>query len=234
MLSLTQQHTQLHIETGLSPLFIRTLKLHVDYLMKVLDMSDERLPKIIAMNTIERRSMWYGKLEELAAYCGADFHLLDRNRRYSKDALYDLIAKVDEKHREDCINMATSSVHRSIYSVLNHNLCERNYFHNENSQEHISSILKLRGELVGLNYIPHRTDVPIYCSLCNTSEREDVIHFIGKCPILKEIRRNVLGSDAKSEAEVLALLNCERDDKILFKYYKTAITYRTQIINEAF
>lgn len=142
--------------------------------------------------------------------------------------------KVDEQYRLDCINMATSSFHRSLYSTLNHNLCEKNYFSNHNSQKLISAIFKMREELIKLNYIPHRSDLPIYCSLCNLAEREDVVHFIGRCPVLKEIRRLYLGSDIKSESEVRALLNCESDVKLLQNYYKQAITYRNNIINENF
>ena len=88
------------IETGISPLFVKTLKLHIDYILKVLEMPDERLPKIVAMKTIQTRNLWFRKLEELAGYCGMQFHFTTTNPRLLKVMLYELISKVDEQYRK--------------------------------------------------------------------------------------------------------------------------------------
>lgn len=61
---------------------------------------------------------------------------------------------------------------------------QEKYFRDECSIEKISMILKLRvwGEHLTLNYIPHREDLLLFCSTCNLEEREDVFNCLGRCP----------------------------------------------------
>lgn len=221
------------LETGLSPLFIRTLKLHIDYIIKVLHMSNERLPRKAALEVIHRRSSWYAEWMELAQWCGIQLNLDIENLNDWKGSLYKLIEATDIKYREKYIQEATTSVHRALYSRLCHNLGQRNYFRDENSVEQISMMVRLRGELLRLNYVPHREDLPVLCHLCNQKEREDVLHFLGRCPVLMESRRFFFGCNALTEEEMLSHLN-EMEVSKLFNYCKVALAYREMIINETF
>ncbi|XP_055907639.1 uncharacterized protein LOC129942637 [Eupeodes corollae] len=176
------------LETGISPLFIRTLKMQVDYVTKVLKMDDNRLPKIVALEVIRTKTSWCADWLELASECGIVLNLCSEELETS---LYQLIAAVDLKHRDKYINEATGSIYRQLYSQLNHNLEEKNYFRDDNSTAEISMMVKLRSELMPLNYIPHRDDLPIVCSLCNLGEREDNFHFMG-CAIWRHLNRRQL------------------------------------------
>lgn len=218
------------VETGLSPLFIKTFKLQVDYILKVLDMSEHRLPKKAALQAIHSGTGWFNEWMELAHGCGVE--LTFNGSRSWKSELYQLISKVDEQERFRFLEEASGSLHRTIYSRLNHNL-QLNYFRDEYSVDEISMVLKLRGELLKLNFMPHRNDLPLYCSLCNLQEREDIFHFLGKCPILRETRRHFLNSDFLTEEQALSLFD-EINVFKLFQYCKRALAYRERIMNENF
>lgn len=61
------------LETRISPLYIKTLKLQVDYICNVLQMSDDRLPKKAALQAIHSRSSWYKEWIELAEAANIEF-----------------------------------------------------------------------------------------------------------------------------------------------------------------
>ncbi|XP_055910524.1 uncharacterized protein LOC129944887 [Eupeodes corollae] len=63
------------LETGISPLFIRTLKMQVDYVTKVLKMDDNRLPKIVALEGLRTKTSWCADWLELASECGIVLNL---------------------------------------------------------------------------------------------------------------------------------------------------------------
>lgn len=170
---------------------------------------------------------------ELANGCGIELNLSSAVFADWKSELYRLIASVDLQYRERFLGDASGSVHRQIYSRLCHNLQLRNYFRDELSVDEISMIFKLRGELLHLNYIPHRDELPVLCCLCNLEEREDILHFVGRCPILKEIRRSFFGSDTLADTQTMALLN-EVEVSKLYNYSRLALVYRGRIIDENF
>ena len=94
-------------------------------------------------------------------------------------------------------------------------------------------MVRLRGEILQLNFVPHRDDLPVLCNLCNQREREDVFHFLGRCPVLKETRRFFFGCNVLNEDEMLSYLN-EMEAPKLFNYCKIALAYRERVINEMF
>lgn len=194
-------------------------------------MSDERLPKKAALHTIRNKSGWFRDWLELAEE--ANINLAPDEYQRWKPALYHLISQVDEKCRLGYALQAEESIYRMSYSKLNYNLNQRNYFRDDLPTEHISLIFRLRGELLNLNYIPHREDLPLLCELCNMGERENIFHFMGRCPVLRETRRHVFGSDILSEERITYYLN-EVDVPLLYKYCKIALKYRNRIINENF
>lgn len=230
-LPLNTPNYMLMLETGLSPLFVKTLKLQVEYVVKVLSMPDYRLPKKAALQTIRSKTGWYKEWLDLASRCGMELSAEDTSSW--KPKLYQLIERVDEQIREGFLEKASGSLHRSVYSRLCHNLEHNNYFRDEHSIEEIATVLKLRGELLKLNYIPHRDDLPIVCRMCNLSEREDIFHFVGRCPILRETRRSVFGNDVLSENQVIQILN-EINVTKLSRYCKIALQYRDRILSENF
>lgn len=222
----------LSIETGLSPLFIKTLKLQFGYVLKVLNMDNHRLPKKVALRAIGNRSSWYRDWIELAQSCGMELNLDPEAHQNWKPILTELILKLDLQYRDNCCTEAAESTHRRVYSRLSYNL-DCNYFRDEYSTEVISMMVKLRGELIQLNFIPHRSELPVLCGICNKAEREDVFHFMGRCPTLRETRRHFFGMDFLSEELVIDFIN-EMDVPKLYEYCRTALNYRNRIITENF
>ncbi|XP_055922745.1 uncharacterized protein LOC129953526, partial [Eupeodes corollae] len=221
------------LETGLSPLHIKTLKLQADFLQYIFNLSESRLVKKVAISAIHERNSWYREWSKLAEECNLSFDLNLENIGSCKTLFYNVISKVDEKCRAEYIAEASSSIYRTVYSRLNHNLAEKNYFHDSYKVNVIATMVRLRSELINLNFMPHRPDLPLECSICNMKEREDVIHFLGRCPTLKETRRSVLGSDVLSEEQVLDELN-QMNVNRLYEYCVIALRYRARIIKEDF
>lgn len=141
----------LYIETGLPELFTKTFKLHVDYIMKVMLLPNERLPKKTALYALQRNSMWFNEWHNLARVCGMQLNLSLENLCTWKKQLYEMLASLDEKWMKECQWKASTSMHRSIYANLQHNLENRNYFQINFNIKKISSIFRMRGELQNLN-----------------------------------------------------------------------------------
>lgn len=221
------------IETGLPPLLIKTLKLQVDYVLRVMQLPDHRLPKMVAIQVVRSKRGFFKEWECLAEECGFVLDINIDDPSTARPLLYDLIKKVDLRYREKHEEEAAGSLHRTIYNRLDYTFNENNYFKDENNTSTISMMFRLRGELLQLNYIPHRSELPILCDLCNRREREDIIHFLGMCPVLREIRRNLFGNDTLTEEYCIFLLNQMNVD-LLYDFLKTALRYRNRIKNGDF
>lgn len=63
----------LHLETGFASQFSETLKLHCGYIAKVLSMSDDRLPHILAKETIFKNIFWVRKWFDNCGDLGVQF-----------------------------------------------------------------------------------------------------------------------------------------------------------------
>lgn len=116
------------IETGLSPMFVKTLKLQADYLQKVFKMPESRLVRKVALKAVHNQNSWYREWNCLADGCNVVFDLNIDNLSNCKDIMYNVIRRVDEKSREEYIAEASDSIFRTIYKRLNHNLGGKNYF----------------------------------------------------------------------------------------------------------
>lgn len=60
------------------------------------------------------------------------------------------------------------------------------YCNSQLSYNEIMWVTKARCDVLNLNVNKFEQNADKRCSLCNTNEVENVLHFIGKCPILKE------------------------------------------------
>lgn len=200
------------LETGLSPLFIKTLKLHI---IKVMKMPNYRLPKKIALHSIQTETGWFKNWMDIARESGIIATLDIEDIGSWQDSMYEVIKRLDEQIRTNYLQEASDSLYRTIYSRLEHNLQDINYFRDSCSVDEISTIFRLRGELLSLNFIPQRQDLPILCSICNLREREDILHFLGRCPVLRETRKSILGRDYLLSEQTTELLN-EMDVKKYF------------------
>lgn len=223
----------LYVEFGICDLFLTTFKLHVDYIIKVLNMKDSRIPKKIVKFAFQSRSLWFKDWIELAESVNSEFTIDANNIANLKRDMIEVCNKFHYKNLIDAKRSAKSSLHREIYSKLNHDILQLHQSYLHLPPNLVSIIFKTRGELLPLNFIPHRNDLQIYCSLCNSNTRENLFHFIGKCPMLSETRRFYFECSALSETLILEFLNGKNWSKLIY-FIKEALNYRRKIIDELF
>lgn len=221
----------LYVETGLSTLYSTTLKRHFAYLNRVMNMENHRLPKIVASYLIETKAQYFEEWENLANDYNVNINI--GNVATWKFWQERILCRIVSVEREDFMYAAQQSGARRSYPALIYNLGEKNYFNDKYSLDFISIIFKARGELLKLNYIPHVPTESSICPLCNTQREENILHFLGECPILKEWRLLFFGKVYLEEVEIKELLN-GKDWNCLYQYIQEAQQYRTQILTESF
>lgn len=225
----------LQIESGIPPLFVFTLKLNLKYITKVLTETDDtRLTKILAKKAVRSKTLFFKDWENIATKYNLSFNLDADNIPQWRILMQKFIWDVEQELRKESIAEAESSTTRELYKQLNHHQINYLNLTPNLSTAQISLVIRVRGELLKLNWMPHRNDLPLHCSLCNTMEYEDVIHFLGACPILKEIRRNHFGVDILLIEDLKNVLNDSNYWHTLASYCETALSYRTRIFNENF
>lgn len=140
--------------------------------------------------------------------------------------------KINRDSRENAWSGAAMSSH-GLYRFLNYETgCS--YIKNIKDANKVRWIFKARTGMVGLNDCPWKTGNERICSLCNMKEEEDITHFLGRCPILREMRVNYLARLTLSDQECIELLNKvdEKESTSLYSYLSKAWAYRSRIIEE--
>jgi len=221
----------IHLETGLPEIYVNFLKNHFQYISRVMDMNDNRLPKKIALHLLQTKTQCFQKWESLAAAHNEPLMLHDIPSW--KQWQCNILKKIDIEARNQFLIKAQESTVRRSYPTLEHNLCQRSYFRDDFSIEMISNIFRARGELLKLNYLPHIELGDTRCSLCNAQEEENILHFLGKCAVLREFRILLFGKTVLSRHEQVELLN-GKNWSFLYQYVQAALKYRKQILEEAF
>lgn len=222
----------LTLETGLSNLYIYTLRCHYTYILRILKQySDERLPKKLAKITIDREIYWYASLFELKEKHNSDLDISQEQINSVREKLLNIVEAEDIWLKRKAREKAESTVRHGLYDKLDYGIAQ-NYFKNEYSLQNISLIMKYRCGLIYLNASPWRTEGSRLCSLCNLSEDEDLMHFLGICPILSEFRLNIYGKRILNENEIIEILNGKDNYKNLILYVTKAWTYRKFLIAE--
>ena len=129
-----------------------------------------------------------------------------------------------ETQYQEAILMAKNGQHHGLYSELKYSN-EMNYFEDGKSTNYISLIMKCRGSLLNLNGCCFRSNQNPNCSLCNLYVIEDIVHFIGVCPILNDIRKATFGKTTLTSGDIVMILNgpCFKQ---LYTFATQATSYR--------
>lgn len=221
----------LYVESGLAPLYLHTLKLHADYISRVMTYEADRIPRKLAEIILGKKALYIRKWMDLAEENNLEISLTLENVKTWKAQIYDLIAKTDAKLYKENLHKAQNSNYRNVYIHLNHKLGVNSYFQDKYSTSVIGNIFKVRGELLKLNYRPHIETNTTQCTLCNLKRMENTMHFVGECPILKEIRIVHFGKGYLNQQETYEYLN-GKDWRKLADYVMEAMSYRNAIIRE--
>ena len=195
--------------------------------VRVIKREGRSLHKTIMLRLMLTNSTPFKEWNQLAVYHKVNFFPSESNVEQWPALFEKIIAKVDEKTYIQHQARAFSTTSRNIYKNLNHHLqSEDKYFTNDLSAEAISYIFRARVEILNLNCMPHRPDLPQTCGLCNRREAEDILHFIAVCPILQEIRRLHFDESFISPIRLREILNGALGWSSLYNYCKHAMNFR--------
>ena len=224
-LPLNTPNYMLHIETGLPCMYIETLKLHFSYINKVLAMPDNRLPKLLAKETITSGIYWVKKWNNIFIEfnLNLDFNLPLNTLHQS------LIDKINQKDFETHTNSALMSQFHDEYPNLNFTFPR--YFNDSNTQYMMSLIFKARCGLLNINCRAFQTNTIGICTLCNLDQPENTFHFIAICPIFSYERNIRFGKTTLSQTEFYRILNGENFVN-LYMFLSNSLNYRNLIVNE--
>jgi hypothetical protein len=222
-LPMNSADSSLYLETGLLPLFVHTLKLHLQYIRRCLALDEHRYPKILLEEVITKQVFVYKDWESLARDYGfpvSCFMDLSFN-------INTLLSNVANKLQETFRQRRLMSAGRTLFA----DLCLFNEYVNSNENFSLMSwMLKCRAELIYLNKYSHRIAIK-WCSLCNMREDEDVAHFVARCPVLKEYRTRFFGKHELTRVELIDYLN-GKNWVMLSLFCRNAWKYRYALIQE--
>lgn len=216
------------LETESQKLFAFTFKLHANYVLKCLSLNDNRFPKILAKEIIRENIFWYAEWNRWLDKFGLSLDLANTVTR--KMDINNLVMRVSEYNRQLLFEAARLGVRHDLYNQLCHSGIPR-YFSVDLDIQVIRIIFRARGGLLGLNTQLWNNSNSMICSLCNINEPEDMVHFVGICPILKSYRLKYLGSRVLNRWDVIDILN-GRNWMSLYGYLRAACALRQALVAE--
>lgn len=182
----------LSVECGLKELYQFTLRLHMNYVTRVLfKYPDERFPKIILINVINNNTDLWGKWTDLGRKY--DINWLDFTRNEQMWKLH--VNLVLKKECDEKLGMEISKARNSENHILFKELVYMNgngLFKCISDQKIVGLILRARCGVLYLIDQPWRVGSQKLCSMCDLLQNESIEHFLGICSILRGLRLNYL------------------------------------------
>ncbi|XP_039294125.1 uncharacterized protein LOC120353640 [Nilaparvata lugens] len=189
----------LYLETQAVPLLVHTLKLHIKFLQRSMKLPAHRYPRVLLEKIIEKKLFIYNdwlSLQDMYGVSASDLITCH---------VPSVLARVDDELQSGFRRRLQESRRCSLYPEL---APFTDYVHELTDFTLIKWFMKARTELVQLNKYSHSQAVKL-CSLCSLKEEEDIIHFVARCPVLAEIRRQHFGRSLLLDAELKTHLDGE-------------------------
>ena len=205
----------LRVELGLVPLAHRVVKLAIDWIVRVLDMDQTRLPKVCMVRLMRLylggasnvRYNWLHQLAECLGRAGIALSEDILNLNFWRNGQANMLKRYREfLIAEDVARLLNSSSLQCPPALGRLN-------------EECAPYLRVRGAFIAgrtlaqlrlasnrycrltFRAISHRLESEELCIVCNLGEHETVYHFLYRCPIYKPYRDHYLKS--------LPAFNCE-------------------------
>lgn len=222
----------IRLETGLDNMFAYTLKCHMEYMIKILHVyGDDRLPKILAKIALRKKVGWVRNWEKIARKCSIDVSNIWSSQNTMRTKGREILARLGEQNKSEALVNASQSSYY-IYRQLNYDTSTKYVTKFQNPRK-VRWIFKARGGLIGLNSSIWREGERQLCTLCNTRKIEDIVHFLGVCPILSYWRIKYFKVPELSLVQCLNILNgVDNSWNNLHLYLVDAWRYRLILINE--
>jgi len=223
----------LALETKAEDSHFYSLTLHMEYVFKTIFKYDpNRLPHKLSLLILAKNLFWAKHLNDLGAEFSITFRSLAMTANEWLNKGTALLENLKQKKQRELKERAESSNSR-LYRHLNYNKGVE-YFVEENSLHQMSTILKVRCDILPLRANDFRNNANTLCTLCNLNEEENLEHFMAKCPILREFRVKYFNKTILNREELLNVLNGEFNEgwRKLYLYVVSALRYRRLIIEE--
>jgi len=150
--------------------------------------------------------------------------------------LFGLPPKIEAVRVQEAVNRASRSERFLLYKVLvsEHNSTGFKPLPGNLNFSEIRWLLRLRGELLFLNYRPwqEREDFQELCCLCNSSRREDIFHFLAECPMLLEVRLLHLGEGSLTRERITHFLTDSNSCRPLLSFARHAWRVRYEWMSD--
>lgn len=222
----TTPNYMIYLEAKISPIHVFTFQLQFKYILKTLDLDEERLTKLVAEEVIKKKLLWFKEwinwAEKVKCNFNPVFSSVEELGKDLKALKSSLINYYDTCYRERALN----GQYHQIYKQLSFDI---DYINSNLPISDIGVIIKIRGELLNLNYRPFIQGQNYICSMCNIGENEDVFHYLGRCKVLEGMRKKYFGVATMTEIDMVKYLNGE-DWAALVGYLKEAYIYRSFLI----
>lgn len=207
-------------------LYTSTLKLHFTYINKVLQMDQNRLPRILAEHIITQNEMW---AKEWSTLCSSLQYPRSNPDLPLSFEWKTLISALQARERNENICNARNSQFHDLYAQLNYNVMPS--ITSEYSTHATALLIRARGGLLDLNSKAFRPNSIGICTICNLDASENTYHFIGVCPMYNEYRLSYFKKTVLSTDEVIDILNGSNYPS-LYKYIETSLKFRKLLLNE--
>lgn len=216
----------IYLETGIWPLFVYTLELHLRYKNRCLELSEDRYPNFFMHELIKRKLFCYEDWSRLEKEFGVSVEEITKPGSNIQEIVEIVKSKLGNSFKEKLYNSSRSILYKDIY--LKENYTNDYIYDSKFKASEIGWIFKVRGELMYLNKYAFKVTNGI-CSLCNMGEVEDIWHFVARCPILDTLRLKFLGKKLLNGEDFLGLQKNEKL-KSLAEYCKYAWKYRYNLV----
>lgn len=194
------------------------MKLHHDYLLRILDLDNKRLSKISAQEIISKKLYWYRDLEDLMSYCG-----LSSDRLQNVSEWQNLFVEIRDTYAIKNKENLKKQISESRYSVLRALSFGKNYMRShEFSMDEISILMKSRSSVLNYNLSPLSTNQ--VCVLCCSAVEDNWLHFLSACPSLFGLRFQSFQKEELRPEEIADILNGNSWKKLI-EFVKRSYQY---------
>ncbi|XP_073981339.1 uncharacterized protein [Rhodnius prolixus] len=195
-------------ELGYLPIFTHTFKLHCNYILKVFNMPDSRLPKLVAKHIVEKQLYWFKAILKLMDQCELNLEINLSNINRWSDIFGRLQNRISLNFKAQIANKVIEHDSYPLYRALKFDLGNNHYLRCNLPLEHTRWLMKARVGILKLgSSAPYQRVENDTCQLCNDIVTDGVYHFIASCPRLSDIRLGYFGQLQLSGEEALAYMN---------------------------
>lgn len=219
----------LMLEAGIEDGHIYTLLMHMRYIRKTIyEYTDRRLPHTLTAMVLQKNISWANRLNNLGREFGIQwvFNMTEAQWDQNQMLLVEGLRMKTEQTRLDRW-IQTESFYKNLDPAS-----AFHYFDGGNTCRNIMWMFKTRCDLLKLNGSRFSQRNSKLCTLCNRKEFENLLHFMGKCPVLNGFRHKFFGKIAISQEELVRILNGEVTCQNVVNYVIDALAYRKILITE--